>query len=137
MTGKLVALAGLALAMAGCTASEGRLDSLRGLAPAASVQVAAGYREASSCLIDQELRRSYQVIPNLRDVEHRATLTGYYNVGAGRHQQQQLYFEYEVTETGAGTSRISIKRASYIRWSEAADARLAQDMATCRIALRG
>lgn len=136
MKAKSTALAATMLLIAGCTdIPASRVDALRGLAPATSARVAAGYREVSACLIDQERQRSYQVVPVIRDLDHSATLTGY-SVGTGRHPFRQMFFEYDVTEVGTGASRISVKRADFIPWNEPADARLQQDMATCGIAMR-
>lgn len=124
------------LLLAGCVASPtNRLDALRQQPSETSIQAAAGYREISACLIDRELRRNYQVVPNFRDGERRATLTGYY-IGGIRRPAAHLYFEYDVAEVALGASRISVKRAEAIHWSAPADRRLQEDLAACGIAMR-
>jgi hypothetical protein len=136
MIARMAAFAALPLLLAGCGGQPAnRLDALRQQPEETSLQVAAGFREASACLIDRELRRSYQVVPNFRDNERRATLTGYY-VGGVRRPAAYVYFEYDVAELATGASRISIKRADAVRWSAPAAARLQEDLTACGIALR-
>ena len=68
----------LAAAMAGSAALRGcagplPLDALRALGPAARAEVAADHKVVAACPTDRHLRHGFQVVPNIREHERRAT----------------------------------------------------------------
>lgn len=125
------------LLLAGCTGASGsRLDALRRQRPDALAEVAADYHVVTSCLLDRELRRGYQPIPNLREHERRATLTAY-AAARSRPVTSSLLFEYSIEAIGRDLSRIAVKRTNLIHWPiPAADIRLREDLDACGISAR-
>lgn len=128
---------GVLLLLAGCgTAPGNHLDALRRQQPDALAQAAADYQVVTSCLLDRELRRGYQPIPNLRAHERRATLTAYAATRSGP-VTSSLLFEYSIEEVGRDMARIAIRRTSRIHWpTPAADVRLREDLDACGISAR-
>lgn len=132
----LVAVAAVLSLLAGCAAPGNRLDALRRQEPDALAQVAADYHVVTACLLDRELRRGHQPIPNLREHEGRATLTAY-AAARPRSATSSLLFEYSIEEIGRGMSRIAVKRTNLIHWpTPAADTRLQEDLNACGIPAR-
>lgn len=97
----------LAAAMVGSVALLGcagplPLDALRAREPVARAEVAADYKVVAACLTDQYLRHGFQVVPNIREQERRATVTASTLI-ATRRRHIGLS-EVEVVATGSGSS---------------------------------
>lgn len=102
----------LATAMAGSAALWGcagplPLDALRAREPVARAEVAADYKVVAACLTDRYLRHGFQVVPNIREHERRATVTASILIGARRRRVGLS--EAEVVATGGAASRAALR----------------------------
>lgn len=129
----------LAAAMAGSVALWGcagplPLDALRASEPAARAEVAADYKVVAACLTDQYLRHGFQVVPNIREHERRATVTA--SILTGARRRRVGLSEAEVVAAGAAASRAALRTDLPFVGPDTSDVVFYRDLAECGLPAR-